>query len=139
MKRKIVIVAALVGLLAACASPLQDLQRKAEATWDPQSGWTQQQRMAYLAGLQVLIGGEGGADQGYAEQMALQSVANSINSLALSNSGVYTPYGYYNGGAAIQSGMAHAGAAVGARIARAAQRQQNLQAAEAVMITLGGN
>src|SRR5439155_12909704 len=104
MKKTIAMIAAL-GLLVGCASPVQELQRKAEATWGPQSGWTEQQRMAYLTGLQVLMGGEARADQGYAEQMALQSVANSINNLAQSNSGgVYTPYGVYTGGAAIQAG-----------------------------------
>ena len=130
---------AALGLVAGCASPVQDLQRKAEAKWGPQSGWTERQKMAYLAGLRTLMGSEAQANQGYAEQMALQSVANSINTLALSNNYVYTPYGAYTGGAAIQAGMAQGGAALGAGITRAAQMVQNQQAAEAVMLTLGGN
>ena len=65
---------------------------------------------------------------------------SGIRAVALSNTNsVYTPDGVYNGGAAIQAGMAQGGAALGAGIARAAQQEQNQQAAEAVMLTLGGN
>jgi hypothetical protein len=143
MKRKLTRIAvttlAALALLAGCESPVQDLQRKAEAKWGPQGGWTERQKMAYLAGLQTLMGSEAQANEGYAEQMALQSVASSINTLAMSNNYVHTPYGVYTGGAAIQAGMAQGGAALGAGIARAAQGAQNQQAAEAVMLTLGGN
>jgi hypothetical protein len=136
MKRKLmtmaVAIVAALGLLAGCASPVQDLQQRAEATWGPQSGWTRQQRMAYLTGLQVLMGGEARADQGYAEQRSAQSVADSINSLAVSNSD-----GEYHGGEYLNQGITSAGDSIAAGIVRRKQRQRNLEAAEAVMLTLG--
>ena len=123
-----------VALLIGCETPGQNLQKRAEAHWGPRGGWSQQQKNGYLAGLQVLMGGEAGADQSYAAEIS------SVNSMPVSNSyPVYTPYGVYYHNDYGAAGIAKGGAALGAGITRAAQTIRNEQAAEAVMLTLGGN
>lgn len=122
------------ALLSACETPVQNLQKRAEAHWGPQNGWSEQQKRGYLAGLQVLMGGEAGADQTYAQEIS------AVNSMPVSNSyPVYTPNGVYYNNDYGAAGIARGGAALGAGITRAGQRTRNEQAAEAVMLTVGGN
>jgi hypothetical protein len=123
-----------VALLIGCETPVQNLQKRAEAHWGPRGGWSQQQKNGYLTGLRVLMGGEAGADQTYAAEIS------SVNSMPVSNSyPVYTPYGVYYNNDYGAAGIAKGGAALAAGITRAAQTIRNEQAAEAVMLTLGGN
>ena len=133
MKSLFLLLAA-AALLFGCETPVQNLQKRAEAHWGPRGGWSQQQKTGYLAGLQVLMGGEAGADQTYAAQIS------SVNSIPVSNSyPVYTPYGVYYNNDYGAAGIAKGGAALAAGITRASQTIRNEQAAEAVMLTLGGN
>ena len=133
MKRLLLILGA-AALLIGCETPVQNLQKRAEAKWGPRGGWTQQQKSGYLAGLQILMGGEAGADQTYAAQIS------SVNAMPVSNSyPVYTPYGVYYHNDYGAAGIARGGAALAAGITRAGQTIRNEQAAEAVMLTLGGN
>jgi hypothetical protein len=98
------------ALLCSCETPVQNLQKRAEAKWGPQNGWTQQQRSGYLAGLQVLMGGETAADQTFAAQMS------SVNSMPVSNSyPVYTPYGVYYHSDYGAAGIARGGSSAGCR------------------------
>jgi hypothetical protein len=132
MKNLLLIVT--VALLLSCETPVMNLQKRAEAKWGPQNGWSERQKHGYLAGMQVLMGGEQGADQTYAAQIA------SVNAMPSSYSyPVYTPYGVYNHTDYGAAGIAQGGAALAAGITRATQTVRNEQAAEQVMLMVGGN
>jgi hypothetical protein len=111
-----------------------NLEKRAEAKWGPQNGWSERQKQGYLAGVQVLMGGEQAADQTYTTQIA------SVNAMPSSYSQrLYTPYGVYSASDYGAAGIAKGGAALGAGIGRAMQRTRNEQAAEQVMLMVGGN